>query len=39
MIGYTLHMLYTEEELEYARQRTRYPSLSPVMIDPTDPKR
>ena len=39
IMGAPWYDLYTEEELEYARQRSLDPSLSPVMIDPTDPNR
>ena len=39
IMGAPWYDLYTEEELEYARQRSLDPSLSPVMINPKDPNR
>ncbi len=39
IMGAPWYDLYSEEELEYAKQRSLDPSLSPVMIDPTDPNR
>ncbi|BCI61934.1 TonB-dependent receptor [Coprobacter secundus] len=39
IMGAPWYDLYTEEELEYAKQRSLDPSLSPVMINPKDPNR